>query len=95
MNNLFFANNENRYLEQKCPPPQKPACTPPKPPPPPPKRPKPPKAGPQKPKKKKVEEKDKSRDFFSGHITIMIISIVLAVGVLFVIKFIIRRKYEN
>lgn len=47
------------------------------------------------PKKKKVEEKDKSRDFFSGHITIMIISIVLAVGVLFVIKFIIRRKYEN
>ena len=46
-------------------------------------------------KKKKVEEKDKSRDFFSGHITIMIISIVLAVGVLFVIKFIIRRKYEN
>ncbi|MFQ9298197.1 MAG: hypothetical protein ACLR4X_07230 [Clostridia bacterium] len=57
MNNLFFANNENRYLEQKCPPPQKPACTPPKPPPPPPKRPKPPKAGPQKPKKKKVDFK--------------------------------------
>ena len=57
MNNYFFANNENRYLEQKCPPPQKPACTPPKPPPPPPKRPKPPKAGPQKPKKKKVDFK--------------------------------------
>ena len=57
MNNLFFANIENRYLEQKCPPPQKPACTPPKPPPPPPKRPKPPKAGPQKPKKKKVDFK--------------------------------------
>ena len=57
MNNLFFANNENRYLEQKCPPPQKPPCTPPKPPPPPPKRPKPPKAGPQKPKKKKVDFK--------------------------------------
>lgn len=57
MNNLFFANNENRYLEQKCPPPQKPACTPPKPPPPPPKRPKPPKAEPQKPKKKKVDFK--------------------------------------
>ena len=44
------------------------------------------------PKKKKVEEKDKSSDFFSGHITIMIISIVLAVGVLFVIKFIIRKE---
>ena len=43
MNNLFFANNENRYLEQKCPPP--------------PKSPKPPKAGPQKPKKKKVDFK--------------------------------------
>ena len=57
MNNLFFANNENRYLEQKCPPPQKPPCTPPKPPPPPPKPPKPPKAGPQKPKKKKVDFK--------------------------------------
>lgn len=57
MNNLFFANNENRYLEQKCPPPQKPPCTPPKPPPPPPKRPNPPKAGPQKPKKKKVDFK--------------------------------------
>lgn len=57
MNNLFFANNENRYLEQKCPPPQKPACTPPKPPPPPQKRPKPPKAGPQKPKKKKIDFK--------------------------------------
>lgn len=57
MNNLFFANNKNRYLEQKCPPPQKPPCTPPKPPPPPPKRPKPPKAGPQKPKKKKVDFK--------------------------------------
>lgn len=57
MNNLFFANNENRYLEQKCPPPQKPPCTPPKPPPPPPKPPKPLKAGPQKPKKKKVDFK--------------------------------------
>lgn len=43
MNNLFFANNENRYLEQKCPPPPKPL--------------KPPKAGPQKPKKKKVDFK--------------------------------------
>lgn len=57
MNNLFFANNETRYLEQKCPSPQKPACTPPKPPPPPPKSPKPPKSGPQKPKKKKVDFK--------------------------------------
>ena len=58
MNNLFFANNENRYLEQKCPPPpppkpQKPPCLPPKPPPPP----KPPKPGPKKPKKKKVDFK--------------------------------------
>lgn len=57
MNNLFFANNENSYLEQKCPPPQKPPCPPPKPPPPPPKPLKPPKAGPQKPKKKKVDFK--------------------------------------
>ena len=47
------------------------------------------------PKKKKVEEKDKASDFFSDYITIMIITIVLAVGVLFVIKLIIRRKYEN
>ena len=49
MNNLFFANNENenRYLEQKCPPPPpppKPPCPPPKP-------------GPKKPKKKKVDFK--------------------------------------
>ena len=56
MNNLFFANNENRYLEQKCPPPnpQKPPCPPPKPPPP---KPPPPKPGSKKPKKKKVDFK--------------------------------------
>ena len=52
MNNLFFANNENenRYLEQKCPPPPppKPPCPPPKP---------PPKPGPKKPKKKNVDFK--------------------------------------
>ena len=54
MNNLFFANNETRYLEQKCPPSQKPPCPPPKPPPPPPK---PPKPGPKKPKKKKIDFK--------------------------------------
>ncbi len=44
------------------------------------------------PKKKKVEEKDKSSDFFSGHITIMIISIVLVVGIFFAMKFMIRKE---
>ena len=53
MNNLFFANNENRYLEQKCPPPPPPP-SPPKPPKPPCPPPKPP---PKKPKKKKVDFK--------------------------------------
>ena len=52
MNNLFFANNENenRYLEQKCPPPPppRPPCPPPKP---------PPKSGTKKLKKKKVDFK--------------------------------------
>lgn len=47
MNNLFFTNNENRYLEQKCPTPQKPPCPPPK----------PPKSGPLNPKKKKIDFK--------------------------------------
>lgn len=52
MNNLFFSNNENenRYLEQKCPPPPppRPPCPPPKP---------PPKSGTKKLKKKKVDFK--------------------------------------
>ena len=52
MNNLFFANNENenRYLEQKCPPPPppRPPCPPPKP---------PPKSGTKKLKKKKADFK--------------------------------------
>lgn len=47
MNNLFFANNETRYLEQKCPTPQKPPCPPPR----------PPKSGPLNSKKKKIDFK--------------------------------------
>lgn len=44
MNNLFFANNENndRYLEQKCPPPPPPPS---------------PKKSPKKPKNKKINFK--------------------------------------
>lgn len=48
------------------------------------------------PKKKKVEDKDKSSNYFLGHVTIIVISMILAAGVFFAMKFIIRKeKYEG